>query len=319
MFISRENIKDIAIIVAILLAPLLLEKTSLYASDNRNYLQSRDTPEIQKETAASREGRVRKAKDLNLLEQEARDYRAYGFKLQQAGNLDAAMSFYQKAIEVDPAYAVAYNDLGVIYEIKGDPGRAEDSYLRAINIDSDYLSAYSNLALFYENKRDMEKAFLYWQKRAELGSASDPWTEKAKNRINDLIQVTPSLKQKVMEEEAIELTKNIAQEKENKRLEGLRQAQGHLGLAKKLDRRGEYKSALEETKATLAIDPQNKEALLLTTSIKGKISKEEKGANIKNMQLHFQNVIAYYQQDNPQAARQELEKIRELTKSLQNN
>ena len=98
------------------------------------------------------------ASKLTVIQNQARTYRDQGLYLQRVGRLDEAMALFQKAIELDPGYAVAFNDLGVVYEAKGMPARAEQSYLRAIEIDPDYLSPYSNLAIYYENTRDLEKA-----------------------------------------------------------------------------------------------------------------------------------------------------------------
>ncbi len=121
-----------------------------------------------------------------VLQEQARKYRQAGLESQRIGDLPAAMSLYQKAIALDPTFAVAYNDLGVIYEAAGLPERAEESYLKAIMIDANYSSAYSNLAIFYETKRDLKKAAFFWEKRAALGSLEDPWTLKAMSRLKDL-------------------------------------------------------------------------------------------------------------------------------------
>jgi len=120
------------------------------------------------------------------LQREAREYRQEGVEYQRIDDLDTAMVYYQKAIELDPSYTVAYNDLGIIYEAQGMSGRAEENYLKAIKINPNYLSSYSNLALLYESRRDLKKAADYWQKRAELGPVDDPWTEKARMRLSDI-------------------------------------------------------------------------------------------------------------------------------------
>ena len=48
---------------------------------------------------------------------EALDYRMRGYTLQQEGQLDQAMQYYKKAVQLDPSYASPHNDLGVIYEM----------------------------------------------------------------------------------------------------------------------------------------------------------------------------------------------------------
>ena len=121
-----------------------------------------------------------------ILPDQARKYREEGLENQRMGNLPAAMNLYQKAIALDPTYAVAYNDLGVIYEAAGYPDRAKESYFKAIKVDPSYLSSYTNIALLYEEQRDLDRAAFYWAKRAELGSLDDPWTQKAASRFKDI-------------------------------------------------------------------------------------------------------------------------------------
>lgn len=103
-------------------------------------------------------------KGLSDLQKQARIYRAEGFELQSFGDIDAAMGLYQKAVALDPMYAVVYNDLGIIYEAKDILDKAELYYLTALKLDPNLLSAYSNLALLYESKRELEKAAYYWEK-----------------------------------------------------------------------------------------------------------------------------------------------------------
>ena len=45
------------------------------------------------------------------------------------------MALYQKAVAVDPSYAEAYNDLGVIYEAVNAPDKAEQCYIKSIKVD----------------------------------------------------------------------------------------------------------------------------------------------------------------------------------------
>ena len=166
---------------------------------NRGYIESRDIPESKKETVIFKEStpsaQASKAQEIPLtgLQKQARAYRDEGLRAQEIGNLEQAVIWYQKAIELDPAYAVAYNDLGILYEAGGAMDRAEGSYLKAIKVDPTYMSPYTNLAIFYENKRDLDKAAFYWKKRADLGSPFDPWTQKARQRLNDINVVLKGL------------------------------------------------------------------------------------------------------------------------------
>ncbi|MBL7151769.1 MAG: tetratricopeptide repeat protein [Candidatus Omnitrophica bacterium] len=155
------------------------------------------------------------ASELSQLQKEARANRAEGLKYQNAGDLTAAATFYQRAIEIDPFYAVAYNDLGIISEARGEPEWAKELYLKAIEIEPKFLSAYSNLALIYEQEPDLEKAAYYWKKRVELGTPDDPWTIKAKRRLEDInpvLLVDPV--RELLEQETIRLSREVRAEKQ---------------------------------------------------------------------------------------------------------
>lgn len=269
-------------------------------------------------TIADQSGYI-KSTDLSELQKQARLYRSRGLEFQNAGNLDSAMSLYQRAIELDPSYTVVYNDLGIIYEAKGLIERAEQSYLQAIKIDPNFLSPYSNLALLYENKRDLDKAAYYWNKRAELGSSDDSWAREAKKRLDDLTQVMPELRQRYIEEEIIRLNKEITEQKKAKKLEESKEAQEHLNLAKELYNKAQYKQAIDELSLVLSLNPEAQDALAMMETAKGKLIEQQKKANIQKMQEHFQNGIRYYQHGNPQAAKEEFNKITELTASPQKN
>ncbi|UCD15478.1 MAG: tetratricopeptide repeat protein [Candidatus Omnitrophota bacterium] len=126
------------------------------------------------------------AGQLTALQQSARELRNKGYASQKKGDIDAAMSFYQRALTLDPAYFILYNDIGVIYEAKGQPQEAARYYLKCIEKDPKCISAYSNLALLYEEKGDYQESAYYWRRRIKLGEKSDPWTDKAQQHLADI-------------------------------------------------------------------------------------------------------------------------------------
>lgn len=197
---------------------------------------------------------------LNSLETQAREYRDEGIKAQDLGDLDSAMKLFQKAIEIDPAYAVAHNDLGVIYEAKGMLDRAEESYLKAVRIDPYYLSTYTNLALFYEDKRELGKAAYCWKKRAELGDFNDPWTQKARQRLADIkLSLSPRPVQETREQDVLKLMKDVANEKYIVRHDDKMLAKKHFRKAKESYEKDDYATAVKEALDAQYMDPDNKE------------------------------------------------------------
>ncbi|MDP6685662.1 MAG: tetratricopeptide repeat protein, partial [Candidatus Omnitrophota bacterium] len=82
-----------------------------------------------------------------VLKEEAAPYREQGYLAQERGDIETAISWYQKAANLDPDYATPHNDLGILFEAKGWVDRAEEEYLKAIAIDPKYDKAHTNLAL----------------------------------------------------------------------------------------------------------------------------------------------------------------------------
>jgi len=177
---------------------LLGSASFLFAQEeiaNRGFIQYREITETKKGTvifkSACRDfGRdifpEPKRETLSDSQKKARFCRGQGWELQRFGNITRALELYKKAVALDPDYAVAYNDLGVIYEAAGRLDLAEKYYLKAMNIDHYYLSAYSNLALLYERIKQPDKAAFYWKRRVELGCPGDPWLEKAKEHLENI-------------------------------------------------------------------------------------------------------------------------------------
>ncbi|MBU3911792.1 MAG: tetratricopeptide repeat protein [Candidatus Omnitrophica bacterium] len=114
---------------------------------------------------------------------DAESYRVQGYNAQQVGEIDEAISWYQKSASLDPNYAAPHNDLGILFEAKGWLDRAETEYQKAVAIDGNYANAHTNLALLYERKGELEKAAFHWMRRYKLGSPQDPWTQEAEQRL----------------------------------------------------------------------------------------------------------------------------------------
>lgn len=120
------------------------------------------------------------------LSSEALVYRENGYKAQEIGDIDSAITWYQKACQLDANYASPHNDLGILYETKGWLDRAEMEYRKALAIDPNHERSYTNLALIYERKGDLEKSAFYWMRRYKLGKPGDYWTDEARKRLEKL-------------------------------------------------------------------------------------------------------------------------------------
>ena len=115
-----------------------------------------------------------------------------GNKAYKRGDLSKATSYYEKALEFDPEFYLAYFQLGVLqkkqgqsksaigslnkvleinpehdktwftlgtaYETDGNIEKAIEHYLKAIDINTGYSKAYGNLGKLYTEKQDYKKA-----------------------------------------------------------------------------------------------------------------------------------------------------------------
>ncbi|MCX5697681.1 MAG: tetratricopeptide repeat protein [Candidatus Omnitrophica bacterium] len=233
--------------------------------NDKNLAQSREAFDIEKypdlyASANLENEKSRSDKEkLTTLQTQARVYRNEGLQQQRAGNNLEAMGLYLKAVQLDPFYAVVYNDLGVVYEANGLLDRAEESYLKSTRIDPGYLSPYSNLASLYEAKRDLKNAAYYWKKRAQMGDPDDIWTQKARRRLEDLRLVLKDNNPGPSEENIIDLTKYVAIKKSIMRYDDHALARDYFDKAKTYFKKSDYVTALKYAVDALLLDPENKE------------------------------------------------------------
>ncbi len=296
------------------------------------------------------------AKELPLLLERSRYYRKKGFEYQSQGRLSEAMVCYHKAIMLDPTYTAAYNDLGIVYEARGMDEEAEEVYLAGLKTNSNYPNLYTNLAILCEKKKEYVRAAKFWKKRIELGSPGDVWVKKAEERLVALREFVPELlaeevaemkrKQRLKElaeinrlySEAKILYENAEYEKalnclnlalnlnpnnkeellsfrdEVEKKARFAKINRLINEAKRLYQNAEYKKAIDCIDVALSLSPANKQELL---SFREEI---EKKAHIAEMENYFQNAMRYYQKDDLQEAKRELEKISaEITSSLKDN
>jgi tetratricopeptide (TPR) repeat protein len=116
---------------------------------------------------------------------------------------EEAIQLYKKAIQYDPAYAIAYSNLGRTYRIMNKNDEAIRTYLRAIEI-SPMEEAYNGLGNVYRNIGKYVEAIASYEKAAELcpgcaaiyfnlGNifAETDRTEKAKESFLKALELNP--------------------------------------------------------------------------------------------------------------------------------
>jgi Tfp pilus assembly protein PilF len=81
---------------------------------------------------------------------EARSQVDFGVNMAQRGLWREAVYRWEKAIELDPDYAAAYNDLAIAYEHEGQLDKAREAYDKAIALEPNNTQIRQNYELFKE-------------------------------------------------------------------------------------------------------------------------------------------------------------------------
>ena len=74
----------------------------------------------------------------------------FGIKVAQNGLWNEALYRWQKATELDPTYAAAWNNLAIAYEHEGKFEKARQAYEKAIELEPNNASIRQNYELFKE-------------------------------------------------------------------------------------------------------------------------------------------------------------------------
>lgn len=88
------------------------------------------------------------------LRKEAISLRRQGKDQKAAERFAAAKEHYRTAMRADPKFAVAYNELGVIFQLEGNGDAAIENFRRAIALDPTLPDTYHNLANIYMKRGD---------------------------------------------------------------------------------------------------------------------------------------------------------------------
>ncbi|NWS01710.1 SGTA protein, partial [Motacilla alba] len=110
---------------------------------------------------------------------EAERLKTEGNDQMKAENFEAAVSFYGKAIELNPANAVYFCNRAAAYSKLGNYAGAVRDCERAIGIDPSYSKAYGRMGLALSSLNKHTEAVVYYKKALEL----DPDNETYKSNL----------------------------------------------------------------------------------------------------------------------------------------
>ncbi len=81
---------------------------------------------------------------------DAKEQVEFGIKVAQNGLWKEAAYRWEKAVQLDPTYAAAWNNLAVAYEQQGNFDKAREAYEKAVGLDPKNLLFRQNYDLFKE-------------------------------------------------------------------------------------------------------------------------------------------------------------------------
>jgi len=88
--------------------------------------------------------------------------------------IDAAMEYYQKAIQLSDRHPLALNNLGVLYCRRGDYPSGIEQFERALKIDPRMAKTHMNLAIAYYHTGKLERALVHFRETLQNDPDYDP-------------------------------------------------------------------------------------------------------------------------------------------------
>ena len=85
-----------------------------------------------------------------------------------SNNIEVAQKLYKEVLKINPNYAPAHNNLGVVFKTLGETHKAKDCYEKSIEIDPSYADAYCNLGMIFKELEENQKAIDYYEKAIEI-------------------------------------------------------------------------------------------------------------------------------------------------------
>ena len=138
---------------------------------------------------------------------KARAYSERGNAYKNKGNLEQAISDYNKALEIDPNYANAYNNRGITYLNKGNFEQALFDCNKAIQLDPKSAFSCYNRGNTYKKKGNLEQAISDYSKAIEI----KPDFALAYHNRGSAYQEKGNLEQAISDySKAIEIEPNLA-------------------------------------------------------------------------------------------------------------
>jgi len=101
-------------------------------------------------------------------EDELRRFCAWGQVFKREGRYADAAAAFAAALQIDPGYADAHNDLGAVFQLVGNDVDAMSSYRRALTLNPKHVNALSNLATALLERNEVREAIATYERALAL-------------------------------------------------------------------------------------------------------------------------------------------------------
>lgn len=172
--------------------------------------------------------------------ENARAHRNIGRALEEIGQLDGAISSFNKAMRLEPNDPETYFDIALVYDLKDDHQTAITYYMRAIEIAPEYAEAHNNLGELLMRSGKPNEALAQFQSLLSI----NPDNHSALNGI-----ATCYINKRQFPT-AIELLRRAIQLKPD-------YGQGHYNLGVALREDGQVESAIRHFQEAARLDPED--------------------------------------------------------------
>jgi tetratricopeptide (TPR) repeat protein len=196
-------------------------------------------------------------KALELKPDDSKVMNDYAVTLLAANRFDQALALYQKILQTDSTNVNALSNLAMIYARGGDSQKALSTYSRIIAIDPEFKDAYFNRGLLYLTQSQ--------EKSSQAKYDKDAWLKKPKDKsLSEAYQASLSKYNQIFDQAEADFRKSIQIDPNDQ------DAYFHLGLlylsrAQLLqtgkDQDNDYAQAEGFFKKSLEFDPQNTDAM----------------------------------------------------------
>jgi tetratricopeptide (TPR) repeat protein len=120
-----------------------------------------------------------------------------------------------------------------------------------------FAAPYANLGQLYRRKQNLVKAIYYLQKRVEMGDPTDPWTQKARDDLNDIYSSTPLYRDRFLDAETNRLNLQTSQQTRETFKNQIRVANSEYERGLLLLKQQRTADAIKAFNDSLAFAPEN--------------------------------------------------------------